>query len=134
MEVLNLVFNRLGNSVSILIDYPEVQIQLLDSIHLYANGIHREIKGLSVGKNLTVDIQVSCGSVEKNSELVFTERGVEIPEVGQFKPIAEGFLSTDTELLFKVASNSKTAHLNRGDGVFLHQEGFFTSVGLLLCI
>ncbi|WP_456383849.1 hypothetical protein [Persephonella sp.] len=133
MNVLNLVFNRLGNNVSVLIDYPHVQVQLFDSIKFSVENSQVEISGFTLDTSppFEVRLEIKRDNEDIKVALQFDENGLTVPDVGFFTPVSEGFSGSpeNPEIIFRLGMKTD---LIRDGRIFLPQDNFFQKVSLLI--
>ncbi len=134
MKVQNIVFNRLGNNISLLIEYPDRNIQIWDQVRFKLKGFSFEISSLCVEKD-SLKIVMSIISVKENKKVsfVFTEKELLIDQIGMFLPSEEGFIGKiqNVEILFKAGMNPNIRTLLSEDQLFLPQKDFFKTVAEL---
>jgi len=133
MKVLNIVFNRLGNSVSVLIDYPHIQIQLFDEVCFTVKGAYVEVSGFTVDTQppFEAKLNIKKGTEDVRVVLQFGEDGLIVPDVGFFEPVSEGFSGSleDPDMVFRLGMETG---LIKDGRPFLHQENFFKNVSQLI--
>ena len=135
MKVQNLIFNRLGNNISILIEYPERNIQIWDHISFKLKGFSFEISSICIDENdsLKIVMEIISGKKDKKVEFFFTEKKLFIDQLGTFLPVEEGFKGNvqNSEILFKSGMNPDLRSLFSDDQLFIPQKDFFKTVAML---
>ncbi|WP_457640001.1 hypothetical protein [Persephonella sp.] len=131
MKVLNLVYNRIGNSLSILIDYPDVQLQLFDEVYFNIDGLNAEITAVSVEEN---SLKVRLNLKNREVELTFKENSVVIPYLGSLTVDDEGYICPVDipELSFKIGMSPELSQYWKDGKLFIPQENFFKTVVKIL--
>ncbi|WP_293445252.1 hypothetical protein [Persephonella sp.] len=134
MKVQNLVFNRLGNNVSVLIEYPDINIQILDQISFNLRGLDFEVSSISIENNsLKAVMSIKSDKQNKKISFLFTEKELIIDQLGSFLPSEEGFTGKikNPEILFKAGVDPEITTLFSEDQLFIPQKDFFKSIAKL---
>jgi len=130
MELVNLVYNRLGNSVSLLLDYPSLQIQLLDKVFFSVEQVHCSVAGISFSHKEGVKVRLEVGSIG-SKELLFNGEGFFMSGLGFFKPVEGGFYGFPENVFLSFRLGMEGELDDRG-GLKIEGEGFFRKVCLLI--
>ncbi len=126
MRVVNLVFNRIGNSFSAMIEYDKFNIQITDSVMFSVYDTSVEVMGISVDVDCPLKIYLNIGG--SRTDITFDNDRVYIENLWNFIPSEEGFLSDNSELLFLSGTDKNlSAYLKEGK-LFIPQEEFLKSV------
>jgi len=136
MKVQNIVFNRLGNNISILIEYQDKNIQILDQICFNINDFSFEVSSICFDENTPLNIVMNAVSNSKrfNIQFLFTQKELLIEPLGVFIPEENGFKGKvkNTEIFFKAGMNPDIQRLLTGNHLFLPQDNFFKTVAYLV--
>ncbi|WP_457626320.1 hypothetical protein [Persephonella sp.] len=131
MKVLNLVFNRLGNNISILIDYPEHQIQIWDQVQFSIENKDVEIASVCADTDyMKIRIDIFSGEDAQQLKILFEKEKVVIPDLCVLQPEDEGFSGTvdKPQIFFKAGMDPELKDLIRGDRIFIPQQDFFKKI------
>jgi len=131
MKVLNLVFNRLGNNISILIDYPEHQIQIWDQVQFSIENKDVEIASVCADTDyMKIRIDIFSGEDGQQLEILFEKEKVVVPDLCVLQPEDEGFSGTvdKPQIFFKAGMDPELKDLIRGDRIFIPQQDFFKKI------
>ncbi len=135
MKVQNIVFNKLGNNISILIEYPDENIQILDQVSFRLRGLFCEISSVCACEDDTLKIVMRITSEKEINKInfLFTEKELLIDHIGSFLPSEEGFTGKikNPEILFKAGVDPEIQTLFSEDQIFLPQKDFFKAVAKL---
>ncbi|WP_457636361.1 hypothetical protein [Persephonella sp.] len=134
MKVQNIVFNRIGNNVSVLIEYPNVNIQILDQISFNLRGFNFEVSSICVDNNsFKAVMSIISGKENKKISFIFTQKELIIDQLGSFLPSEEGFTGKvqRPEILFKAGVDPEITTLFSEDQLFIPQKDFFKTVAKL---
>ncbi len=138
MEVKNLVFNRLGNNISILIDYPRFQIQIWDKVKFNINNGYVEIKNVAVDfkdrLNLEMVIYRNTGDISLNFS--FTDDILKINNEYILEPYDEGYIwkIENPDLLFKIGMKPELSGLLQNNSIKIHQQDFFKNIASIFSV
>ena len=138
MEVKNLVFNRLGNNISILIDYPQFQIQIWDKVKFNINNGYVEIKNIAVDfqdrLNLELVIYRNTGDISLNFS--FTDDVLKINDDYVLEPYDEGYIweIENPDFLFKIGMSPELSALLQNNSIKIHQQNFFKNIAFIFSV
>ncbi|SNZ03953.1 hypothetical protein SAMN06265182_0515 [Persephonella hydrogeniphila] len=134
MKIQNIVFNRLGNNLSILIDYNQRQIQIWDEVYFTIKDRYVEISSICIDKDfMKIRMDIYFREDRDYIDFLFEKEKVYIKNLGEFEPDDEGFSGSvqETEILFKIGMNTELRNLIRGEKIFIPQQDFFKNVALI---
>ena len=138
MEVKNLIFNRLGNNISILIDYPQFQIQIWDKVKFNINDGYVEIKSIAVDfqDKLNLELIIYRNTGDISLKFCFTENFLKINEEYTLEPYDEGYIwkIENPDLLFKIGMNPELSKLLHNNSIKILQQDFFKNVALIFSV
>ncbi len=132
MIVQNIVFNRLGNSFSAMIEYERETIQIWDDVK-FCNDVSYEIISVCLENDFKVYLKVGT----KNAEVVFDKTGFSVKNF--HFDVLEGFFIHKTEnpeILFKFSLSEfqfiKTAKEGSSLKIFIPEKNFFKGIAEFL--
>ncbi|WP_029522541.1 hypothetical protein [Persephonella sp. KM09-Lau-8] len=138
MEVKNLVFNRLGNNISILIDYPQFQIQIWDKVKFNINDGYVEIKSIAVDfqDKLNLELVIYRNTGDINLKFSFTDDFLKINDEHTLEPYDEGYIwkIENPDLLFKIGMNPDLSGFLQGNSIKIHQQDFFKNIASIFSV
>ena len=136
MNLLNLVYNKIGNNVSILIDYSDFQIQIYDKVYHYHPETSWEIKGISFNSPEKIEILffISTNKKQKYITIILKKNYIYIDNIFKMKVTSNGFISekVDSNLLFKLGLNPLGCKYIKDNFFFLNFEYFFKQLAEIL--
>ncbi|MBK3331888.1 hypothetical protein GWK41_02250 [Persephonella atlantica] len=123
MRVVNLVFNRIGNSFSALLDYPDFQIQIIDEVKFCIDNHCVEISGVSVDTNIPLTVELTIN--DRKTVVFFYKDRADINNHLKLVPLDEGFVIKDDRIIFTAGMDRELSGYLRRDSLIIPSENFF---------
>ncbi len=123
MKVINLVFNRIGNSFSVLLDYPDFQIQIIDEVKFRINNYCVEISGVSVDANFPLTVELTIN--DRKTAVFFHSNHIDVNNNFKLIPSDEGFVIKDDRIIFTAGMDRELSGYLRKDSLKIPSENFF---------
>ncbi|MDQ7055102.1 MAG: hypothetical protein Q9M89_00780 [Persephonella sp.] len=130
MKVVNLVFNRVGNSFSAILEYPEFNLQITDEVRFTVKGTSFEISGVSVDISYPLEVYLNAGN--RKVGIFFNNSNVHVGDFWELFPSEEGFISGNSEMVFISGIDEMLSRYLKDGSLLIPQEDFFKILSVFI--